>query len=267
MKLIRFLSFMIYIFCLACGGGTGGTGDIGGPDTRFYGTVISADGEALANAEVTVADSGDSAYTDRNGNFDIVTKLSDNSPQLLVRSDNLEQIIDIGELTSLDSEVKLSILVDSPNNSIKMEAIEISARDQGEASSAPSQSSSSSSAGNQEDAEVVKSIFKGSVVFEDGEPVEGARIALKPQNIQAKTNSNGKFRLEAEINASNNLIDVKYKSSSGQISLSKLSASKPLVVNMKLVVRRPVEDGGSDVNLSNADPEVVLTELDVVKRK
>lgn len=268
MKLIRYLIFIMCILSSACGGGTAGTGDIAGPDTRFYGTVATIDGQVLANAEITIADSGDSVYSDENGNFNLVTSLPDNDPQILVRSDNLEKIINIETLTSLNSEVKLSIVVDSPNSSIKLEAIEISVKENETsaipASSSNSSISSSSSSSSRTESEIEPSTFSGTVVFEDGKPVSGAQIILRPQNIKSKTNSNGKFRFEAKIAAGNNSLDVKYESASGKVSLGNLPASKALAISLKLVVKRPLEVGAS---VSSPNPKVVLSVINISEKK
>lgn len=257
-------------FCTACGGGTVGTGDIVGPDTRIYGTISSEEGEPLSGVEVTVADSGDSDVSDENGEFDISTKLENPNPELLIKGDSVEQVVQISGLEALDSEVKVTVSVDSKNNSVELTSIEITVRDEQSesSSSSPSVLSSSSSSAEpvEDEPQEQLSVFRGLVQFEDGTNVEGAQILLKPQSVRTSSNSRGKFRIEARVSNGLNVLQVNYKSSRGQVSLGQLPKSQALDVSMKIAIKRPPEDGGTSVGVSNAEPKVKLTEVKIKKR-
>jgi hypothetical protein len=181
-------------------------------------------------------------------------------------------MITLTSFKSIDSEVKLTVIVDSTNNSVTLESIEVSIRGEDPASSNSSSSSSAgysssssnnNASGNQ--AQPRLSIFKGVVMFEDGAVVEGAQLLLKPQNVRTSSNNKGKFQLEAQTNKKSNILQVKYKSSKGQVSLGNLPINQALIVSMKLIVKRPIEDGGQGVGIANAEPKVVLSEINIKK--
>lgn len=95
----RILIIILAIILLSgCGGGTIGT-DSGGT-TKVAGEIVTSNGEKVPGASVTIAESGDQAITDQDGQFEIDTPITQSTVTFLVEVDGVS-------LSSLISDVPL----------------------------------------------------------------------------------------------------------------------------------------------------------------
>lgn len=273
--LLKFLVVLaIALLFSSCGGGTVGTGDtVSGPDTRFFGTVFDIDGQGLGNVEVIVRESGDSTLTDTYGHFDLSSHISEQTPSLIIRSGVIDRTVTLAPLNSLDSEVKVEVVVNSADNSVTLTNIEITERVSPEPIVTPNSSSggSSSSASSQSSGaskpEPQATLVRGTIKFDDGSLVQGARLTLLPQNISTLSNAAGKFRLETAIRKGPHILNLQFGNARGSVTFN-LRRAVPVTVTLDLVVKRPAGcvRGETCISATSSDLEVSLSGILVERR-
>ncbi len=111
-----FLS-LLFFHVTACGGGTVGTDD-GGALKIFTGTVKLNDGSVVADALVTILESGESATTDADGEFEIDSNSSDLlTANLLIETNQIQVEANIGDIPEGATETVVEIVIDPVNRS------------------------------------------------------------------------------------------------------------------------------------------------------
>lgn len=108
----------ILFFFHGCGGGTTGTGDI--QSTRLAGKIVLPDGSAASNANVAIAETGDSSTTDPNGEFIITSKIPAGPLSLIVDFGTLSATASLGILEQEGSNISVVIEADQTSNSLKV---------------------------------------------------------------------------------------------------------------------------------------------------
>lgn len=102
---------------IGCGGGTTGTGGSGSDD--FAGKLLTLSGSPVVNATVTVAETGDSAVTDSNGEFNIQTNTPpSDKATLLVETAISQSSAVVDELPDVPAVVEVSLQLNEKANSL-----------------------------------------------------------------------------------------------------------------------------------------------------
>lgn len=110
------------LFSIGCGGGSAGTGT-----TSFQGKLLTPENEPVAGAIVTVVETGESAVTDKNGQFVLETASSNNNVAIQVEAPDVTATVTVPRASSNDSKVGLELEVNSETATITVKNFEISA--------------------------------------------------------------------------------------------------------------------------------------------
>lgn len=113
-----------------CGGGSSGTALGGsGDSTRFSGIVLSADGRGLADASVSVQDTGDIAITDEAGAFDLNASFVNGLATLEIETDQGQAAsVVVQDAASSPNRVDLSILFNQQRSTAALLDVTMRAR-------------------------------------------------------------------------------------------------------------------------------------------
>ena len=116
-KIFRFtaLSLLITVLIIGCGGGTTGTGSTGASD--FRGRIALDNGTPLSGVEVTVSETGESAVTDENGQFQFEASFTGAEVNLFLETSGLQGTLNLGEIPN-DSIVDVDIVIAIQGNTI-----------------------------------------------------------------------------------------------------------------------------------------------------
>lgn len=124
----RLIALPLFALCCAflvailpsCGGGTDGSGV-----RSFGGQVLSENASPLAGATITVAETGDSAVTDEDGNFSISTRLAEGqtSATFVIQAEAVSTSAVLSDLNPSAAQVGVLIVVDRPSNTAQAIAL------------------------------------------------------------------------------------------------------------------------------------------------
>ena len=109
------LALLVSVLLLGCGGGTTGTGSTGASD--FRGRIALDNGTPLSGVEVTVSETGESAITDENGNFQFEATFTGAEVNLFLETSGLQGTLNLGEIPD-NSIVEVDIVVGIQGNTI-----------------------------------------------------------------------------------------------------------------------------------------------------
>lgn len=118
------MTILILVSC--AGGGTSGTGVASA--RILSGTVTQSEGEPVANAVVTIEETGESDLTDENGRFEIGTDLVADSYNIQIQGENLDTTVAVDTVSSDTQNMQVDIGLDNSNFVSSVSAIEISAK-------------------------------------------------------------------------------------------------------------------------------------------
>lgn len=105
---VKIFGLLSVIFAVSCGGGTSGTGL-----NAYEGTVTDQKGAPLEGVSLTVESTGDSAKTDRNGNFELQSSASGQEVALLAESSTRSSRVTVRNVFAEDSRVQISVVLGS----------------------------------------------------------------------------------------------------------------------------------------------------------
>jgi hypothetical protein len=118
LKLQNLPLFLFFILVSGCGGGTTGTGGTG--NSEFSGKILDISGSPVAQALITLEETGDSAVSDDRGSFLLESKIETDMVTLLVDSKETEAQTVIDEIPAGAQEIDLSLELDRKEKTVKV---------------------------------------------------------------------------------------------------------------------------------------------------
>ncbi len=246
MRIAVLLVVVSLLLLVGCGGGSSGT-DSGGVRSIVAGRVVTSSQLPLSGATVSLEQSGDSATTDSNGTFRIDTYFSANGFTLRIVGNGLDNSVKV-EATPLPSRViNVFLQADIDKNSIELLSISVEPI----ADAEPTPDSGDPHDGDVSTPPVVgaplptssppHSVFKGTLVYRDNEPVIGAVIMVEEISEHDRTDSRGTFSIKTPVISGNVTLRVTLGSFSNWVQLLNIP-ERPVIVTMKLRLSLPSSD-------------------------
>ena len=130
-KFLQFLClvWIVCLSCIGCGGGTVGTG-IGSPgiERSIEGSVQYAGGNPIANATITILETGETTTTNAQGQFAIKTTATNQEIKLEIATTNTtEQIAVMTDPTRPNDVIQVNISVDPVTKVTTVKHLDVSA--------------------------------------------------------------------------------------------------------------------------------------------
>jgi|GEM_PF-5147555 len=275
-RTIMMLSAIVTALALAgCGGGTTGTGEPGTP--RIQGVLIEPDGSPIAEAQVVISQSGDSATTDSEGRFEIVTSLSGPRATLMVQRGSTVAAVDIEGIPAGESIVKVVLELNQQTGVIILAAVNITpvgsptpAQGPPANTATPSPTGTADGDSSGQKPGTGRSIFQGTAWLSNGQPAWGALIRIVRTGVQAPTNQNGFFRINTPSVSGAVRIAVRYGNFQGYVTVPNVPR-QDVVVTMQIILALPL--GAPTLpptpgfGVGNNQPMIVeLTNVSISKR-
>lgn len=228
-RLFRFTSILVTIslllFLSACGGGT--TGSDGGGDLRIAGVVRDSSGATLAKTIVTLEETGDSAESDHEGRFLLVSSAVPSGHLLL---DGVNASVSFNarteslDLTNPEALLNLEITITVESGQAEVKDLSIVP-----VTPAPSVT--------QTPHQLAPSTLSGSIFFEDGSPAVGARVTISEFAKTDRSDTFGDFSLSFPSGHDQLNLTVALKRASTRIRLSGLpQAAVEIRIRIRLLV-------------------------------
>lgn len=233
MKKVCLLLSIVFIFCIySCGGGTIGTDD--NFRRSFNGTILSSNGEPIANVKITDLGSGSETNSDNFGNFSLASrKISGNAELLLNYLDN-EEVIIIPNLNEEDANISLTIEINVENGIISLVSFSVAGREDNDSSNGNQDSNNENSNPNPE-VTPLKSLIKGTLKFIDGSPAKGATINPIGYRVSDKTGAKGRFRFEIPFEKKNLQLAISFEGAQEVITIRNLP-NYAYILNLELEI-------------------------------
>ncbi|MCB0311171.1 MAG: hypothetical protein KDD42_08040 [Bdellovibrionales bacterium] len=277
------------LFALAgCGGGTSGTGDL--PVTRFMGIVSDSNGEGVGEAQLTIDETGDTAFSSADGSFVLEARLKGSSANLVVSSDMIEQTVRIQDLPDVDADVNLELRVDSINQVITVQSIHVEIlsgdRDPGESESdqddhnSPQVPISATPPVEEERPEIgdseserIRTIYRGQLIDQNNRGVPHALIRHLEANKSVRTDQYGNFSFVTQSYGGTVTIDISYLKYSGTVHIYGTPSNQSALITLALRIKGlavitpigddkggyPAEDQREEVSFELQDVKIRLS--------
>ncbi len=110
-----------------CGGGTVGTGGTG--SNEFQGKILATDGSPVSDAVVTIAETGDAAVTDAEGDFTIESKFGDSQATILVETPLSSGETVVKGLPEVPVVVEVSLVLDENKKSLEVSSSKVTPKE------------------------------------------------------------------------------------------------------------------------------------------
>ena len=252
---------MLAISFAACGGGTSGT-DGGGVIVK--GLITETDGSPAEGVTVSIRESGDSASTDSSGAFLISSALTGNEVTLeLERNDESAFVSPISIDPANTSEVQITVSLSSEEftvNAVSVEVIPLNAdrADPGDGSGGgtPPPTDGGARPSPTPTPELQLSIVRGTILGNDGNPLAGARIEVVSTGDSDRTDSNGAFRIDTDLDSGSLELSISYEGFQGSIRFGSIP-DPPIRATVNLIVE--INDSGGGEQPSGGSTSLVVT--------
>lgn len=116
------LVFIVAFFFVSCGGGTSGSGL-----KTYQGTVTTVDNKALPQVAVTIEDTGDSSFTNNEGQFAIKSNASGSEVRFLLESPQFSSRFTLKDIPDESSRIEMTVTVDPETQSTQVSNVSVRA--------------------------------------------------------------------------------------------------------------------------------------------
>ncbi len=124
MRLLQTLFLFLCVpFITGCGGGTSGSGL-----KSFDGMLVNRSGAALGGVLITIETTGDSAVTDADGHFVIISDVYGDEVTFLIESDEIRRKFSLKDVPQDSSRYTVDVTLDTGSDFIKVSNIRVNAR-------------------------------------------------------------------------------------------------------------------------------------------
>ncbi len=187
--------FALLCFCglsvilTACGGGTVGTGSDG--NTVVTGRLFTSDSKAVANATVTILETGDSGTVDEQGRFEILAVIDSSQLSFLVTTPNLEAQDSLTDVPANPAAIAVDLELNEVAKTVEIKKSTVKPRSS--SSSRSGSTSSKASSSSQSPAQVSSAESSSSSVTAD--PCDNVDTNFVQVDLLNRTNETIDFGL------------------------------------------------------------------------